>query len=61
MYMRVGINGFGRIGRLVFRIIELKRQSGENVQVVGVNCSMTNKQFLQYLQYDSCHGKFLVN
>ena len=58
--MRIGINGFGRIGRLVFRIIELKRQSGENVQVVGVNCSMTNKQFLQYLQYDSCHGKFLV-
>ncbi len=58
--MKIGINGFGRIGRLVFRIIEQKRLSGENIQIVAVNCSMTNQQFLQYLQYDSVHGKFLV-
>lgn len=58
--MRIGINGFGRIGRLVFRIIEQKRLTGEDIRVVSVNCSMTNLQFLQYLQYDSVHGKFLV-
>ncbi len=59
--MRIGINGFGRIGRLVFRIIEAKRLEGEEIKVVAVNCSMTNQQFLQHLQYDSSHGKFLVN
>lgn len=58
--MRIGINGFGRIGRLVFRIIEQKRLKGEDIKVVAVNCSMTNQQFLQYLQYDSVQGKFLV-
>tara|TARA_Y100000591_G_C21854260_1_gene713940 strand:- start:5422 stop:6429 length:1008 start_codon:yes stop_codon:yes gene_type:complete len=56
--MRIGINGFGRIGRLVFRIIEQKRLKGEDIRVVAVNCSMTNQQFLQYLKYDSVHGKF---
>ena len=59
--MRVGINGFGRIGRLVFRIIELKRLRGEDIRVVAVNCSMDHSQFLQYLQYDSSHGNFIVN
>jgi glyceraldehyde 3-phosphate dehydrogenase len=59
--MRIGINGFGRIGRLVFRIIETKRLEGEEIKIVAVNCSMTNQQFLQHLQYDSSHGKFLVN
>ena len=58
--MRIGINGFGRIGRLVFRIIEQKRLKGEDIRVVSVNCSMTNQQFLQYLKYDSVQGKFLV-
>lgn len=58
--MRIGINGFGRIGRLVYRIIETKRLKGEDIQVTAVNCSMTNQQFLQYLQYDSSHGKFPV-
>ena len=58
--MRIGINGFGRIGRLVFRIIEQKRLNGEDIKVVAVNCSMSNQQFLQYLQYDSVQGKFLV-
>ena len=59
--MRVGINGFGRIGRLVFRIIELKRLRGEDIRVVAVNCSMDHSQFLQYLQYDSSHRNFIVD
>ena len=59
--MRVGINGFGRIGRLVFRIIEEKRLMGEDIKVVAINCSMTNKELLHFLQYDSVHGKFLVS
>ena len=59
--MRIGLNGFGRIGRLVFRIIETKRLLGENVKVVAVNCSLSNKQFLNLLKYDSVHGKFDCN
>lgn len=56
--MRVAINGFGRIGRLVFRIIEGKRLLGEDVEIVAVNCSLSNKQFLNLLKYDSVHGTF---
>ena len=42
--MRVGINGFGRIGKLVFRIIEDLRLNNENLQVVAINCpSVTSK------------------
>ena len=32
--VKIGINGFGRIGRLVFRIIEQKRLNGEDIEIV---------------------------
>ena len=55
--IKVGINGFGRIGRLVFRIIEEKRLRGENIKVVGINDPFIDKKYLEYLlDNDTVHG-----
>lgn len=52
--IKVGINGFGRIGRLAFRVA-MKR---ENVQVVAIN-DLLDVDYLAYmLKYDSVHGAF---
>ena len=51
--MKIGINGFGRIGRLALRAA-LK----ENMEVVGIN-DITDSETLAYLlKYDSIHGRF---
>ncbi len=52
--IKVGINGFGRIGRLVFRAIQAK----ENIQVVGINDLLDVDYIAYMLKYDSVHGKF---
>ncbi|RZS98776.1 type I glyceraldehyde-3-phosphate dehydrogenase [Cecembia calidifontis] len=52
--IKVGINGFGRIGRLVFRAA----QSRPDVQVVAIN-DLIDVDYIAYmLKYDSTHGKF---
>ena len=52
--IKVGINGFGRIGRLAFRSSVLR----DNVQVVAIN-DLLDVDYLAYmLKYDSVHGKF---
>ncbi len=52
--IKVGINGFGRIGRMVFRA----SQANDNVQVVGIN-DLLDVDYLAYmLKYDTVHGKF---
>jgi glyceraldehyde 3-phosphate dehydrogenase len=52
--IKIGINGFGRIGRLAFRIATQR----ENVQVVGIN-DLLDADYLAYmLKYDSVHGRF---
>jgi glyceraldehyde 3-phosphate dehydrogenase len=52
--IKVGINGFGRIGRLAFRSSVLRN----NVQVVAIN-DLLDVDYLAYmLKYDSVHGKF---
>ena len=52
--IKVGINGFGRIGRMVFRA----SQTNENIQVVGIN-DLLEVDYLAYmLKYDTVHGKF---
>ncbi|MGY0426814.1 MAG: glyceraldehyde 3-phosphate dehydrogenase NAD-binding domain-containing protein, partial [Polaribacter sp.] len=52
--IKVGINGFGRIGRLAFRSTVLRN----NVQVVAIN-DLLDVDYLAYmLKYDSVHGKF---
>ncbi|MDD4297139.1 MAG: type I glyceraldehyde-3-phosphate dehydrogenase [Ruminiclostridium sp.] len=55
MAIKVGINGFGRIGRLVFRAA-MKRA---DVQVVGINDPFISLDYMQYmLKYDSVHGQY---
>ena len=55
MAIKVGINGFGRIGRLVFRAA---MESGK-VEVVGINDPFMTLDYVAYmLRYDSIHGKF---
>ena len=52
--IKIGINGFGRIGRLAFRIATQR----ENIQVVGIN-DLLDVDYLAYmLKYDSVHGQF---
>jgi glyceraldehyde 3-phosphate dehydrogenase len=52
--IKIGINGFGRIGRLVFRAAVAK----ENVEVVGIN-DLIDVDYIAYmLKYDSTHGRF---
>ncbi len=54
MTIRVGINGFGRIGRMVFRAA----QDFNDVEVVGIN-DLLEPEYLAYmLKHDSVHGKF---
>ncbi|MCU0775842.1 MAG: type I glyceraldehyde-3-phosphate dehydrogenase [Ideonella sp.] len=56
MTIRIGINGFGRIGRMVFRAAT--QHFGDDVEVVGIN-DLLEPDYLAYmLQYDSVHGRF---
>ena len=55
MTIKVGINGFGRIGRNVFRSA---LQSFSDIEIVGIN-DLLEPEYLAYmLQYDSVHGRF---
>ena len=56
MTIKVGINGFGRIGRMVFRaaVADFK----DDIEIVGIN-DLLEPDYLAYmLKYDSVHGKF---
>lgn len=56
MAIRVGINGFGRIGRMVFRAIA--QEFNQDIEVVGIN-DLLEADYLAYmLKYDSVHGNF---
>jgi glyceraldehyde 3-phosphate dehydrogenase len=55
MAVRVGINGFGRIGRLVFRALAAKP---EEYEVVAINDLSDAKHLALLLKYDSVHGRF---
>jgi glyceraldehyde 3-phosphate dehydrogenase len=52
--IKIGINGFGRIGRAVFRIAE----QSDDVQVVGINDLTKNDALAHLLRYDSVMGRF---
>ncbi|MDF2988124.1 MAG: glyceraldehyde-3-phosphate dehydrogenase, type [Eubacterium sp.] len=55
MAVKIGINGFGRIGRLVFRAAV----NNPNVEVKGINDPFIDLEYLKYmLTYDTVHGKF---
>ncbi len=55
MTVRVGINGFGRIGRNFYRAI---KASGADIEVVGVNDLTDNASLAHLLKYDSILGRF---
>ena len=54
MAIRIGINGFGRIGRLVFR----SAMKQDDVTVVGINDLLEIDHLAYLLKYDSVHGKY---
>src|SRR3989338_3338808 len=56
MAVRVGINGFGRIGRMVGRAI-LERNS-KSIELAAVNDITDAKSLAHLLKYDSVHGRF---
>ncbi|QCI26762.1 type I glyceraldehyde-3-phosphate dehydrogenase [Buchnera aphidicola (Thelaxes californica)] len=54
MIIKVGINGFGRIGRMVFRLA----QSHKNIKIVAINDLLSIDYIAYLLKYDSTHGIF---
>lgn len=57
MTIKVGINGFGRIGRMVFRAVYDEAEFND-IEIVGVN-DLLDAEYLAYmLKYDSVHGRF---
>ena len=54
MAIKIGINGFGRIGRIVFRAAQYR----DDIEVVGIN-DLIDVEYMAYmLKYDSTHGRF---
>ncbi|MBK8759457.1 MAG: type I glyceraldehyde-3-phosphate dehydrogenase [Sulfuritalea sp.] len=57
MAIKVGINGFGRIGRMVFRAVAREAEFSD-IEIVGIN-DLLEPDYLAYmLKYDSVHGNF---
>ncbi|VFP84952.1 Glyceraldehyde-3-phosphate dehydrogenase A [Buchnera aphidicola (Cinara splendens)] len=54
MNIRIAINGFGRIGRMIFRLA----QKRPNIEVVAINDLLTPQYIAYMLKYDSTHGLF---
>lgn len=54
MAFKIGINGFGRIGRLVFRAAV----ENPNIELVGVNDIVPPDNLAYLLKYDTIHGRF---
>ena len=56
MAIKLGINGFGRIGRMVFRAAV--QNFADDIEIVGIN-DLLEPEYLAYmLKYDSVHGRF---
>jgi glyceraldehyde 3-phosphate dehydrogenase len=55
MTIKIGINGFGRIGRMVFRAAV---QNFKDIEVVGINDLLEPEYLVYMLKYDSVHGRF---
>ena len=54
MTLKIGINGFGRIGRLVFRAA----MDNPNIEIVGINDLVPPDNLAYLLKYDTTHGRF---
>lgn len=58
MATKIAINGFGRIGRLVFRALVDKGLLGSEIEVVAINDLVTAENLAYLLKYDSVQGRF---
>src|ERR1041385_3758767 len=56
--IKIGINGFGRIGRLVFRALHDQGLLGKQMDVVAVNDLVPADNLAYLLKYDSIQGRF---
>src|SRR5207244_1815779 len=56
--IKIGINGFGRIGRLVFRALVEQGRLGKELDVVAVNDLVPADNLAYLLKYDSTQGRF---
>ncbi|WP_313318325.1 glyceraldehyde 3-phosphate dehydrogenase NAD-binding domain-containing protein, partial [Gordonia sputi] len=57
MTVRVGVNGFGRIGRNFFRAVEAQKKLGQtDIEIVAVNDLADNKSLAHLLKFDSVGG-----
>jgi len=54
--LRVGINGFGRIGRQVFKVI--RQRYAEQIEIVGINDLTDDEMLAHLLKYDSIYGRY---
>ncbi|KRK79397.1 type I glyceraldehyde-3-phosphate dehydrogenase [Companilactobacillus nodensis] len=62
MTTKVGINGFGRIGRLAFRrIADLQAQGKTDLEVVAINDLTSPAMLAHLLKYDTAHGNFMAD
>ena len=57
MAVRVGINGFGRIGRMVFRAV-VKEAEFSDIEIVGINDLLEPDYLALHVKDDSVHGNF---
>ncbi len=57
MAIKIGINGFGRIGRMVLRAV-INEAEFSNIEVVAINSSYDIDYMMYMLKYDSVHGRF---
>src|SRR6202171_6367460 len=58
MAIRVGVNGFGRVGRNFFRAVDVQQAAGTtDIEIVAVNDLTDNKTLAHLLKYDSVLGR----
>ncbi len=57
MAIKIGINGFGRIGRLVYRLAA----NTPDIEIVGINDLVPADNLAYLLKYDTMHGRFMIN
>lgn len=58
MKIKVGINGFGRIGRLFLRAVYEDKKLRDRIEIVGINDLIDVEYMVYMLRYDSAHGRF---
>lgn len=56
--IKIGINGFGRIGRKVLRLALSPSNASRNLEIVGINDLSSPEQIAHLFKYDSVHGTF---